>query len=155
MQEECIDDALKIDLSSQSSQAQSMTANGTHHLNHLPPDIEEDDEYEEYHSDLEGNVIVHELLDSGHDSPMSPESPPRPSTSSADYPISVAIGAGDSPTDVLLYPMSQSYPQNQDGRPPDVRPKDKALLDLTHMYANKKLFEQPQSQLRPNMSCNW
>ncbi|KAK2156073.1 hypothetical protein LSH36_222g01013 [Paralvinella palmiformis] len=142
------EDTAKLEFSSQSSQAVSMTANGTIHINHLPPDIDEGGE-----SDTDGNVTVHEPPDLG--SSTSGESSPQPSTSAKSEPaIAANVRDGDSAMTSLLH--SQPYHNHhQDERAPDVRPKDKALLDLTYMYANKKLFEQPQTQLRPNMSCNW
>ena len=47
---------------------------------------------------------------------------------------------------------------NQDGRPPDVRPKDPAMLDFNSAYAHKPSADSPgtpPTMLRVNWSCNW
>ena len=47
---------------------------------------------------------------------------------------------------------------HQDGRPPDVRPKDPTMLDFNSAYAHKPIVTSPMNHpvlLRVNWSCNW
>ncbi len=147
------DDTIKLDVSSQSSQP-STVANGSARGRHANIRQQSCDS-------CGGELVIEEEedeLSSGHmiSQTMGEEPSPVPSTSSG-------IGL-DPPSSSLLLPPPPPYvtlftstdmADTQDDRPPDVRPKDKALMDLTHLYANKKYFEEPQTSLRPNMSCNW
>ena len=85
-----------------------------------------------------------------------------PMDESLDQPLTLAQLATSAPlpTHNGLMPSLETRDStlNQDGRPPDVRPKDPAMLDFNSAYAHKPSLELPATPptlLRVNWSCNW